>query len=91
MALVSESISQAQEMLTRVETEAAKAGLHCNAKKTEAMLFNQENDDTNIKSLTEEDTPLRLWKTLNTLVDRWKIVRGMSKLEKRLPGLPVTS
>ena len=42
IALLSEEIAQAQEMLERVEKEAAKSGLHLNAKKTEAMLFNHE-------------------------------------------------
>ena len=42
IALLSEEISQAQEMLTRVETEALKIGLHLNEKKTEAMVYNQE-------------------------------------------------
>ena len=34
IALISEGRAQAQKMLTRVETEAAKIGLHMNAKKT---------------------------------------------------------
>ncbi len=40
IALISEEISAAQEMLTRVEAEANKVGLHLNAKKTEAQQFN---------------------------------------------------
>ena len=40
IALISKEIEQAQEMLTRVEHEASKVGLHLNAKKTELMKFN---------------------------------------------------
>ena len=41
-ALLCEEIKQAQELLNRVESEAAKVDLHVNAKKTEAMPRNQE-------------------------------------------------
>ena len=44
IALISEKISQAQEMLNRVETETRKIGLFLNEKKTETMQFNQEID-----------------------------------------------
>jgi len=40
IALLANEIAQAQELLTRVETESAKVGLHVNAKKTEFMAFN---------------------------------------------------
>ena len=40
VALMSEETTQAQELLRRVEVEAAKIGLHLNAKKTELMAFN---------------------------------------------------
>ena len=43
IALLSNEIAQAQELLSRVETEAAKIGLHLNAKKTEVMTFNYED------------------------------------------------
>ena len=42
LALLSEEIEQAQEVLKRLEEEACKVGLHCNAKKTEIQAFNQE-------------------------------------------------
>ena len=42
IALLCEEIRQAQELLNRVEVEAAKVGLHVNAKKTEAMPYNHE-------------------------------------------------
>eukprot|EP00794_Sanderia_malayensis_P015472 gene15472-17050_t len=41
IALLSEEIEQAQRLIDRLETEAAKVGLHCNSKKTEYMSFNQ--------------------------------------------------
>ena len=39
IALISEEIEQAQEMLTCVETETLRIGLHLNEKKTEVMAF----------------------------------------------------
>ena len=42
IALISNEIQQAKELMKQVEMEAAKVGLHVNAKKTEAMPFNQE-------------------------------------------------
>ena len=41
IALITEEINQAQELLTRVEVESGKIGLHLNAKKTEIMHYNQ--------------------------------------------------
>ena len=46
LALLSEEIEQAQEVLHRLETEAEKVGLYCNAKKTEVQTFNQEKPVT---------------------------------------------
>ena len=42
IALISEHISQAQEMIIRVETETRRIGLFLNEKKTETMQYNQE-------------------------------------------------
>ena len=42
IALISEQMHQAQEMISRVETETRKIGLYLNVKKTETMQFNQE-------------------------------------------------
>ena len=50
VALVSEETEQAQELLKRVEIEAAKIGLHLKAKKTELMAFN--HIDAVIKTLS---------------------------------------
>ena len=41
LALISEEIEQAQEVLHRLETEAENVGLYCNAKTTEGQVFNQ--------------------------------------------------
>ena len=41
LAITTEEIEQAQEALTRLETEAGKVGLVCNAKKTEYQSYNQ--------------------------------------------------
>ena len=49
IALISDEIKQAQELLERVEKEAAEIGLHLNEKKTEYMIFNH-NDDTTLKT-----------------------------------------
>ena len=40
ITLLSEEIQKAQELLTRVENEAAKIGLRLNNEKTEAMVYN---------------------------------------------------
>ena len=42
IALVSEQVDQAQELLKRVEEQAAGVGLMANAKKTKVMSFNHE-------------------------------------------------
>ena len=42
IALLAEEMAQAQELLSRMEMEASKIGLHINAKKTELMTFNYE-------------------------------------------------
>ena len=42
IALISEQLTQAQEMINRVELETRKIGLYLNEKKTETMQFNQE-------------------------------------------------
>ena len=36
------AMEQAQEVLQRLDTEAEKIGLYCNAKKTKVQTFNQE-------------------------------------------------
>ena len=41
LALITEGMKASQELLTRLEKEAAKVGLHLNAKKTEVMTYNQ--------------------------------------------------
>ena len=45
IVLLANEIAQAKELLHSVENEAAKVGLHINAKKTEAMEYNQDLDE----------------------------------------------
>ena len=56
IALLSNNMSQAQELLDVVEKAALKVGLHMNAKKTQFMTFNQ-SQETQIK--TCDDTFLK--------------------------------
>ena len=42
LALLCEEMEQAQEVLHRLETEAERVGLYCNAKKTEFQSYNQK-------------------------------------------------
>ena len=46
IALVSNTASQAQELLDKVENAALRVGLHMNAKKTKCMVFNQQDEIT---------------------------------------------
>ena len=57
LALITEQTEQAQEVLTRLEQEAGKAGLHCNAKKTEIQTFNH---DTPIIVNSRDGTKLKI-------------------------------
>ena len=68
LALLASEIDEAQEMLSRVETEAAKVGLHVNAKKTELMSFNY-NHEVEIKTI--EGKSVKKVKSLSTLVPGW--------------------
>ena len=43
IALLTEEIKQAHDMVTKLENEAAKVGLHCNSKKTEVQPLNQDH------------------------------------------------
>jgi hypothetical protein len=60
IALLSEEIDQAQELLNRVEAQVAKVGLKLNASKTKYMSFNQvhatdikTNDDTSLEEVND--------------------------------------
>ena len=56
IALITEEMHQAQEMLLKVETEARCVGLYTNAKKTEVMQINYESNTHLIKI---DGTPLK--------------------------------
>ena len=45
LALLSDTMEQAQEILLALETHAAKVGLHINSKKTQYMSFNQTSSE----------------------------------------------
>ena len=60
IALLSEEIQQAQELLSRVETSVGKVGLRMNASKTKYMSFNhngniniQTNDGTKLEKVSD--------------------------------------
>ena len=57
IALISEQIEQAQNMLNRVEASAANVGLLANAKKTKVMAFNQKQD---VEIKTSDGTKLEV-------------------------------
>lgn len=69
IALLSNEIHQAQELLKLLETEADRVGLHVNAKKTEVMAFNQD-EPCNITTLAGR---------LIKLVDNFKYLGGRMK------------
>ena len=46
LAMITEETEHAQEVLTRLEQEAGKVGLHCNAKKTQIQAFNHDTTVT---------------------------------------------
>ena len=57
IALLTEEIGQAQEVLEQLENEAAKIGLYCNAKKTKVQVFNHEQPvDIKVKNGTSLET-----------------------------------
>ena len=51
IALLANEIEQAQELITGVENEGAKIGLSINAKKTQAITYNQEDNTVEIKAI----------------------------------------
>ena len=60
IALLSEGLHQAQQLLQRVETSVAKVGLKMNARKTKFMAFNQgkagcinTNDGTKLEEVKD--------------------------------------
>lgn len=50
IVLISEVLTQAQELLGRVESVAESVGLHCNVKKTKVMTFNHEQINITAKN-----------------------------------------
>ena len=69
IALLSELVNQAQDLLTSVESSAAQIGLVMNAKKTKMMAYNQEDD---VKIITRDGSQLEVvqdFKYLGSWVD----------------------
>ena len=81
IALLSEEIHQAQELLHQVETAVAKVGLKMNANKTKFMAFNHNQDLT--------ITTAQGWmksRISNTWVLGWKVLRKTLRFARQLPG-----
>ena len=69
IALLSELINQAQDLLTSIESFAAQIGLVMNAKKTKVMTYNQEDE---FKIITRDGSQLEMvqdFKYLRSWVD----------------------
>ena len=94
IALLSDAIQQAQELLTRVESECKKVGLGLNGPKTKALTYNIDNPP---QLCTRDGTKLEYkddFKYLGSWVDSsekdisvrkalaWKALNGMSKIWK---------
>ena len=92
IALLSDAIEEAQELLSRVETECNKVGLGLNGPKTKSLAYNIENPPP---LRTRDGTELeykRDFKYLGSWVDSsekdiavrkalaWKALNGMSKI-----------
>ena len=92
IALLSDAITQAQELLSRVETECKKVGLGLNGPKTKALAYNIQNPPP---LCTQDGTALEYkddFKYLGSWVDSsekdiavrkalaWKALNGMTKI-----------
>ncbi len=69
IALLSELINQAKDLLNRVETSAAQIGLSMNAKKTKVMAYNQNEE---VKTMTTDGSQLEVvydFKYLGSWID----------------------
>jgi hypothetical protein len=94
ICLLSDEISEAQELLQRVEKECSNVGLHLNAKKTEYMAFNigdhqpLKSSDGSLLKHTDDFKYLGAW--VNTTEQdirirkaiAWKALHKMKKLWK---------
>ena len=80
-ALITEETEQAQEVLTRLEQEAGKIGLHYNAKKTEIQAFNH---DTPITVNSRDGTILKIIENFKYLGAWMEITDKYFKVRKVL-------
>ena len=69
LALITENVNQAQILLSKLEEEAGKIGLICNAKKTEFQAFNF-NTETKIEITSRDGTYLKLSQNFKYLGSR---------------------
>ena len=65
IALLSEQINQAQDLLTNVETSAAQIGLEMNAKKTKVMAYNHSDE---VRIMTRDGSQLEIVQDFKYLV-----------------------
>ncbi len=83
-----EEMEQAQEVLNKLESEAERVGLYCNAKKTVFQTFNQMALPS-FKLRTENG--FRKLITLSILGDGHTAALQISMSEKHWLGAPVTN
>ena len=69
IALLSEQIKQAQDLLTSVETSAPQIGLGMNAKKTKVMAYNQSDEVRIITRDTSQIEVVQDFKYLGSWID----------------------
>ena len=60
IALTSNLINEAQQLLTDIEIAASKVGLYLNAKKTEVLIYNQPLADIMSQSIEKNQSGQRL-------------------------------
>ena len=73
IALLSNTASQAQEFLDKVEHATLRVGLHLNAKKTQLMAFNQPHD---VQIKTQDGNKLNEVKDIKYLEAWMQSTRG---------------
>ena len=88
IALLSEEIQKAQELLTRVENETAKIGLCLNDEKTEAMVY---NIPTPSPLKTIGGNAIKIVENFKYLGSWMRSSEQDIKVRKHWPGKPVTS
>ena len=83
IALLSDEIEQAQELLLRVEKECKKVGLGLNAKKTKSLAYNIRTLSPFTQQMAQHLSGLT---TLNISDLGWTTQKRTSASERPLPG-----